>query len=831
MLRRRSKLVQRIQRHSSFATLYQGAGSTRETQLAEQSFAAPQLTIPEIVQAKRIEVPADPAITSLLSSPAASSDPTASPIAAAVPIIAAPETTPQALPKSVVSRDPLDPPPRSEPTRQTMATTIEPFEPSSNIQRSPAETHPSDATSLQPDNATPALAAPEEPPDPVWDRLQAIMRLHEGKNNPSDPADEGEVVQRSPASASRQTGTAASANQGLSVGSEAEAVVDVGAENVSGPRSQAGDIEIANDEGIVQRALVTPEASQPTTRENMPRAVSSDGDSLSTDPHRGKEQQSTTASPVVQSENPAGYDNDQKIVPSPSQSLQQPLESGKSVQASMVDDGSSSSIGLDTNQDERTVHQESGATDSIDSSHLVQPTEQVESATPQTKPTDQQRVQLAQSPDTTEKAATQPTASLPAGVNLPESQLSQQGIVQRSSEQVAAGQPPPSHDDMSTGVANAGPTKLHQLQDVWPVQRKDGPPTAPQQNSASAGGSHTPSVLGGESTTDQAVDIVSMVPTSKPTHSEIEIVPPRRPRPIFRKAEDEVNLAKSLSPKAQDPPASISTEIGELPSDLWTIIDEPIPGQATGSASNPASSPSATTSQSGAIQAATEEGANQQNQRQSDLDPLETPENRLKKPTPPENFQPIVQRSEIASSSVAQPVPRQEVPEDSTITVDQKGTQGINVNPIHPKIEPRQTTPEQLTTPSLATSRTVQRSEPSSLSSSPSHNPLPLQDAIMAATRQRDGVQQTGEPDQALVARQSVSANNYQVESARTPVIQREPDTAQTNGSSLTGAFGAAESGVQETHQSDEEMDIDKIARLVYERLRRRMVVEWERLR
>ena len=164
-----------------------------------------------------------------------------------------------------------------------------------------------------------------------------------------------------------------------------------------------------------------------------------------------------------------------------------------------------------------------------------------------------------------------------------------------------------------SGHATAGvePDRLS-LDQVWPVQHatesaerspadESGPGTT---DAAGESKEHRAAIPFPGATTEQdrqTNDTVQAalqnVPPARSTESAVHIMAPRRPRPVRQRREQRQDSPPDLAPqpasdslgmeqqelstlqaKADEQQAnSVVTEIGELPSDLWALIDEPIP--------------------------------------------------------------------------------------------------------------------------------------------------------------------------------------------------------------------------------------------------------------
>ena len=116
------------------------------------------------------------------------------------------------------------------------------------------------------------------------------------------------------------------------------------------------------------------------------------------------------------------------------------------------------------------------------------------------------------------------------------------------------------------------------LEAAWPVERReDLPPTglrAGSQPKAEAFSEQSPERHSpqGAAEPQRTRDLLKKVQSGQPSESQIEFVAPRKARPSAVQAAPSNRLAPE-----QPPAASIQTEIGPLPSDLWQLIGETPP--------------------------------------------------------------------------------------------------------------------------------------------------------------------------------------------------------------------------------------------------------------
>jgi hypothetical protein len=151
-----------------------------------------------------------------------------------------------------------------------------------------------------------------------------------------------------------------------------------------------------------------------------------------------------------------------------------------------------------------------------------------------------------------------------------------------------------SADDQTT-------TQPFPLQDVWPVQElhhpKDLPPSMTRPVETSKPSSTTQRKPAGDDIfADEVHQATKDVTPGKPTDSSIELVTPRKPRPSLPPAPKPSPDVQRKPPESRQPdlvepipaddtaskrpekkPYLVSTEIGDLPSDLWQLLGEKPP--------------------------------------------------------------------------------------------------------------------------------------------------------------------------------------------------------------------------------------------------------------
>ena len=147
-----------------------------------------------------------------------------------------------------------------------------------------------------------------------------------------------------------------------------------------------------------------------------------------------------------------------------------------------------------------------------------------------------------------------------------------------------------------TETAPAGHAMSPPLQDAWPVQRREQAgesltgATAPERPAAQSPGISDDN--------PQVLELMRRPSSRESSASTIEVIPPRGPRPTLR-AKTAPDLVQRLrsgeeAPR-QDPmpsadsisdavtqlePASVKTDIGPLPADLWNLIGKEPPAAA-----------------------------------------------------------------------------------------------------------------------------------------------------------------------------------------------------------------------------------------------------------
>ena len=81
-----------------------------------------------------------------------------------------------------------------------------------------------------------------------------------------------------------------------------------------------------------------------------------------------------------------------------------------------------------------------------------------------------------------------------------------------------------------------------------------------------------------EARSESVRQLLDRVAAGGPTQSTIEVLSPRRPRPSAQRPT--APRASTATPATAPEPSMVQTAIGPLPSDLWGLIDEPVPGVA-----------------------------------------------------------------------------------------------------------------------------------------------------------------------------------------------------------------------------------------------------------
>ena len=131
------------------------------------------------------------------------------------------------------------------------------------------------------------------------------------------------------------------------------------------------------------------------------------------------------------------------------------------------------------------------------------------------------------------------------------------------------------------------------LQDAWHVERLAARTAAPEPERAQSFVRQSESPYAG-AIQDRVSRVLNSVAAQKPTSSSIEVVAPRRPRPVplhgsgriqraaanrdSAPAQDQRHIAVSTQENSlNDSDGIVDTAIGPLPADLWTLIDEPVP--------------------------------------------------------------------------------------------------------------------------------------------------------------------------------------------------------------------------------------------------------------
>lgn len=365
---------------------------------------------------------------------------------------------------------------------------------------------------------------------------------------------------------------------------------------------------------------------------------------------------------------------------------------------------------------------------------------------------------------------------------------------------------PNAQNDM---VDSSSPTEADTLplEAVWPVQALPQQPTsaAPVQRMVSETTPEGESGLGDEAPNIDKQSIreqLKHVKTGQPTDSTVDVVAPRRPRPVRRLSAPE-NVAHSAAvqrePAAQtmsEEPAPatettrlIETEVGPLPADLWQLIG----------ASPPAPTPTRTPN---SVQRETADG--------------EQPNDRVG-PVELGNAQPMTEgETQVTDLNVT---PRPDDPERMFI----ENSSSEDVTHQTPSADDhRESSTENQSAAAFALSSASQALGEDQPSPSP---PSTVQRTVTAA-------QKTLTPSVKRVAdKQTPVSAIAQVTSATKPTVQRQtaeddapvddekPEKVTTSGEAPTVSAKPAE------------IDTDELARQVYTQLKRKLAVEQERLR
>jgi hypothetical protein len=131
------------------------------------------------------------------------------------------------------------------------------------------------------------------------------------------------------------------------------------------------------------------------------------------------------------------------------------------------------------------------------------------------------------------------------------------------------------------------------LEAVWPVRERDAGPAAPPAGARMTTGASLPFVqrqtIQPEPTGEEVHTLLRGVQPGQPTASAVELVLPRRPRPNLPVAAEPPGVALDASVQREAeaspaPPVMVPTEIGPLPSDLWTLLGQTPPASEPGDA-------------------------------------------------------------------------------------------------------------------------------------------------------------------------------------------------------------------------------------------------------
>jgi len=358
-------------------------------------------------------------------------------------------------------------------------------------------------------------------------------------------------------------------------------------------------------------------------------------------------------------------------------------------------------------------------------------------------------------------------------------------------------------------VDSSSPTEADTLplEAVWPVQALQQRPTsaAPVQRMVSETTPEGGSGLGDEAPNIDKQSIreqLKHVKTGQPTDSTVDVVAPRRPRPVRRLSAPE-NVAHSAAiqrePAAQamveeSAPATettrlIETEVGPLPADLWQLIG----------ASPPAPPPTAAPN---SVQRETADG--------------EQPSDRVG-PVELGNAQPMTEgETQVTDLNVT---PRSDDPE--RMFIENSSSEDVTHQTPSAHDHRESSTENQSAAPfdlSLASQAFGE--------DQPSPSPLPtVQRTVTAApktlTPSAKCVADKQTPVSAIAQVTSATKLTVQRQTAEddAPVDDEKPEKAATSGEAPTVSAKPAE------------IDTDELARQVYTQLKRKLAVEQERLR
>jgi hypothetical protein len=162
-----------------------------------------------------------------------------------------------------------------------------------------------------------------------------------------------------------------------------------------------------------------------------------------------------------------------------------------------------------------------------------------------------------------------------------------------SARQAAPHEAPPLDVPLVQPEAAAEEAQLVPLEAAWPVQRlADAPQETPRQEEELPPPSAS---LATSAEAQQVSALLREVAPGQPTESTVEVVTPRRPRPVPAAAHStpaEGQPGSSYPKTGADMPglaegveaAAVATEIGPLPADLWSLIGQEPPAERAASA-------------------------------------------------------------------------------------------------------------------------------------------------------------------------------------------------------------------------------------------------------
>lgn len=628
-----NRLVRRVMRHRSVTTLFPTAptGSTWPAGTASG------------VARRGLATTADPGYVAVVIAPATNTELANSEFARAVPapVAAVPEVPVARGPAAAPTRPPLDGPTRAARSSGPAHVGDVPQPLSPAPARMTAVTLPAPA-SPQPGQAqrtqAPQVPVPEPSApgvddggdatltDQVWRRLQAIFRRHQAPTL-AEPETVAEAEASAEPEASSEAEALTEAEAPLLVPRGTEATPSASAATVAATAPPSGPVQRTPEPAAAAQTTRVPDDTAGTTVPQARRSRISEMALAPEPPVADTDARSEARGGEEVQSTPAG------TAPSPLAALDRSAEPSAPPAAQQPDAAASArpprtAMAAPVAAAAESAASETPAPPAAAEPAQIDPDGLAESLTPleagpmpppapiELAEAPARRTPLDQAEGPTRPASVQPRAQSVIEIRVP--------VPEATTREVAA-------------APAATPQMAPPLQDVWAVQR------LPQPARTVSGTAAVPAAdrdvqlprSAQEPVPDQIVDVLGRVPAGRPTQSTIEIIPPRRPRPLpgvrqsrrpqqqprpvraqqpaatlvaeaaappepallapetaqptlpFARAVAAPQTLPAQTPVAQKPatpgavpataPRTVETEIGALPADLWELIGETPP--------------------------------------------------------------------------------------------------------------------------------------------------------------------------------------------------------------------------------------------------------------